>query len=103
MWKFWKYKTKYNCLMEKLEEISNGLSDLEERLEELEKKEPDPELKILKGELQHKNMFIESLLIKMLEGSFNSKKDNYLPPNVSPAISDYLKKKNGEAIKPKLP
>lgn len=103
MWKPWRRRSKYSLLMDKLNQISNQLSDLEDRLDDLEEKKPDnSELVGLKGALERKNRFIEDLLIKMLDGNFNVKREDSSTANLSPALKDYLKKKADNGAR-KLP
>lgn len=106
-WKFWKRKNKYKLIMEKLDKISTTLYNLEESVAENDR-EPDDkeiniEIKILKAELHRKNQFIESLLLKMLEGNFGIKKEDSITTKLSPTMQEYLRKKNGDAVKPRLP
>lgn len=105
MWKIWKRKSKYKLIMEKLEKISTTLYNLEESIAENEKDKDDSiEIKVLKAELQRKNQFIESLLLRMLDGNFNSmKREDNTISKLSPSVQDYIKKKNGEATKNRLP
>lgn len=106
MWKLWEWKSRYSIMLEKLNTILNVLDDLNERLDELEEKEPkeNGELKSLKGELQRKSQFIEHLLLMAIDNNLNNHKEkDSVTSSLSPAVRDYLKKKNGDSLKSRLP